>query len=766
MTNSGSSSRKEKCFSLWLGIAAAECPPNHYRLLDLPIFEDSAELIRAAVHRRLAQIAVYNSADDVADAAALRKYISKVSTGLLNPKQKRIYDEELRTRLSTPIIHDPHSAPAPHDIDVANDGQRPQRLTTGVDGSRGSGTANTPVEFPADAPVAAPPNASIPVPTMESPQLTPTGKGSVWPWVAGIASLNTVALAGITVALLWHQSPPATVPNHVAAEPRRDRTPVAEPSAPAATIVPTALPQVPKPDVLPEIASPSERPAKTKKAETARQDSKSDSKVATDDSEKSEPSKDNLPTPKKKKKKKSANPFEEVVEEFTLPDLPSGIKTPSDPVSLGIIDPSKIDGVSLDLDAQAADLEARCALKLERQKIGDKLSRIWQILVSVKDSSDISLGRFQIDPNGNLAFGWRLSESYPKAGQLRNSVLVLQHGSLRKEVPLRTAINAPCGTFDFSKGKIAIPLQIDDLPKDQLLTITFKQLKGIEKTDLLNTNTPLNRRDVVIDKLISEANRITVRGEFFKDPNDGGVSLVMFPRYFEGIKSPALTVKDFNASVRRLMGDIHDNASAYAFAIGRLPELRRLIEINIGQQKGLDVRDPGETQRLGQLKTSLTKMRNEERNLIATLRRHRNNLPKNYRALSDLMSAGQLASDLQTKGQLEFEVISRSDARDIVLLRANGKPPERVVQRAFEIPPNPSMEGPWINFDEEALCDLNASGSFQVRSLINPVATQGGTWRQHDDDVELSNGRRSLQYKAIHNIELRNDTSGSLFRFF
>ena len=143
-------------------------------------------------------------------------------------------------------------------------------------------------------------------------------------------------------------------------------------------------------------------------------------------------------------------------------------------------------------------------------------------------------------------------------------------------------------------------------------------------------------------------------------------------------------------------------------------------------------------------------------------------MPKNYRASrGDDVHWPTCRNNLQANGRLEFDVISRSDiARDIVLLRANGQPPEQVVQRAFQIPKNPPLEGSWINFEDEALCELNVGGSFQVKSLANPVAKHGGTWRRNDDDVELSNGQRTLQYKAIYNIELQTETSGSLFKVF
>ena len=37
----------------WLGIPAAEQPPNHYRLLGVPLLESDLDVIEAAAERRV-----------------------------------------------------------------------------------------------------------------------------------------------------------------------------------------------------------------------------------------------------------------------------------------------------------------------------------------------------------------------------------------------------------------------------------------------------------------------------------------------------------------------------------------------------------------------------------------------------------------------------------------------------------------------------------------------------------------------------------------
>jgi len=37
----------------WLGIAPGECPPNHYRLLGVAVFEDDPDVIATAADRQM-----------------------------------------------------------------------------------------------------------------------------------------------------------------------------------------------------------------------------------------------------------------------------------------------------------------------------------------------------------------------------------------------------------------------------------------------------------------------------------------------------------------------------------------------------------------------------------------------------------------------------------------------------------------------------------------------------------------------------------------
>jgi hypothetical protein len=736
MSNSeaSKSNRKEKCFSLWLGIAAADCPPNHYRLLDLPLFEDSPEQIRMATHRRLAHISAYNSAEDVADAAALRNYIAKVSAGLLDPKQKRFYDEELRKRLSTPIAHEAHSSPPPHYDHAAK-------------------------------PAAVLPTVSVPVVAADAPRLTPSAKGSVWPWVAGIATLNTLALAGIVVALLlWNRTPPAIVLDQAKDEPKQDQRPLADSKALPEPKTFSAEPPKSKIEAL-AISSPHPAAAVLKdKSNATGEVSKSESKLAEDDdADKSQATpKQNLPAPKKKKKK-SDDPFEDVANVVQLPEMPSGTLASSELISLGKVDPSLIDGISLQLDAQAADLPNGATLGLEKPtNVGDH-NRLWQIQISGKGGSDIKLGQFQFSPSGELGFSWRLSDRFSKAGQLRNSVLLLQHGSSRKEIFLRQSLNTACGAFDLSQPLNRIPLQIEDPPKDQTLAIVLKELRGTNTPDLLKTNTPITL-SADADKFLAYQDLITIGGELEQKPDGEGFTLLMRAKYSEGKKWPPLKFKDLNSSTRVLLKDIRKNAADYANAIYNLPGVLDDIDRKNAEKATLNIGIPAQAKRNGDLSLQLKKLNDTKRSLSATIDTHRKSLPKSYRALARKMEIGQFAVDLQDKGQLVFEVVSHTDARDIILVQANGEPQKKPARLEFDLGVDTNIAGPWINLEEDAVYTLDAGGSFHMKSLKNPVAGQGGMWTQSGENVELRGAGLSVPYKNLHNIELRHENTYSLFR--
>ena len=86
-------------YQAWLGIPSTEQPPHHYRLLKLNLWEHRWDLIDAAGDRQMTIVRAHESGETAALAKQLSIEIAAAKVCLLNPKQKAVYDAQLRQRL-------------------------------------------------------------------------------------------------------------------------------------------------------------------------------------------------------------------------------------------------------------------------------------------------------------------------------------------------------------------------------------------------------------------------------------------------------------------------------------------------------------------------------------------------------------------------------------------------------------------------------------------------------------------------------------------
>jgi hypothetical protein len=82
-------------YQQWLGLSAGH-PPNHYELLGLIEFVDSAEQIAAAFESRFQKIRRYEVGSRSDEALKILQYLSAAYAVLSDPQQKRDYDVWLR----------------------------------------------------------------------------------------------------------------------------------------------------------------------------------------------------------------------------------------------------------------------------------------------------------------------------------------------------------------------------------------------------------------------------------------------------------------------------------------------------------------------------------------------------------------------------------------------------------------------------------------------------------------------------------------------
>ena len=121
----------------WLGIPREEQPPNHYRLLGIPVFEDDPEVVENAADQRMAHLRTFQSGQRSALCAKLLNEVSAAKVCLLNPHKKAAYDGPLREALAPrpqpalpvarPLAPPRRSSPPPMPGDGAKPDSEPVR---------------------------------------------------------------------------------------------------------------------------------------------------------------------------------------------------------------------------------------------------------------------------------------------------------------------------------------------------------------------------------------------------------------------------------------------------------------------------------------------------------------------------------------------------------------------------------------------------------------------------------------------------------------
>ncbi|WP_254511709.1 hypothetical protein [Anatilimnocola floriformis] len=90
----------------WLAIPPAEQPPNHYRLLGVPLFTDDPDVIENAADQRMSHLRSLQSGKHSQDSQRLLNEVAAARGCLLNATKKSEYDTTLR-RATTPARPQP-----------------------------------------------------------------------------------------------------------------------------------------------------------------------------------------------------------------------------------------------------------------------------------------------------------------------------------------------------------------------------------------------------------------------------------------------------------------------------------------------------------------------------------------------------------------------------------------------------------------------------------------------------------------------------------
>lgn len=211
----------------WLGIPPKDQPPNHYRLLGIPHFEDDPDVIENAATRQMVHIRTYQSGKYSAASQKILNELTAAKLCLLQPDRKREYDFTLRQELEAagklsseaPLEagDDAPGIPPPPPADFRSS-QGGRWRTSPENTATGSSPELAPVPIPMPPlGTAVPSGTAGPVVGVQSRRpnyanIRSRRKSSGMPVLLILCSLALLALGGIVAVIIATQEPAPTPP--------------------------------------------------------------------------------------------------------------------------------------------------------------------------------------------------------------------------------------------------------------------------------------------------------------------------------------------------------------------------------------------------------------------------------------------------------------------------------------------------------------------------------------------------------------------------
>lgn len=103
----------------WLAIPPDEQPPNHYRLLGVPLFESNPDVIETAADGRMGLLRTFQTGRHAELSQKLLNEVAAARVCLLNPQKKAAYDAQLQAQLGARAQRAVSSAPESPAMDPA-----------------------------------------------------------------------------------------------------------------------------------------------------------------------------------------------------------------------------------------------------------------------------------------------------------------------------------------------------------------------------------------------------------------------------------------------------------------------------------------------------------------------------------------------------------------------------------------------------------------------------------------------------------------------
>lgn len=126
----------------WLGIPAAEQPPNFYRLLGIGLFEENAGVIANAADRQMGHLRGFAAGKHSQSSQKLLNEVASARVCLLNPEKKADYDGQLRQQVALSAAPIPRAVPVAASVVTAESPPPPLPMV------HEEGKAHLPIERP------------------------------------------------------------------------------------------------------------------------------------------------------------------------------------------------------------------------------------------------------------------------------------------------------------------------------------------------------------------------------------------------------------------------------------------------------------------------------------------------------------------------------------------------------------------------------------------------------------------------------------------
>lgn len=645
----------------YLGVPAAQCPPNHFHLLRLPVGDADPEVVKKAAAGQAAKLKGGKLPADLDVAAkVVLKAVERAAICLSDPDARLSYIEMVRARSKGA------GAPA-----------RPS--ATSEPRSRVNSKSKN---FATAGPVARAPLSRLVPPKSPAKQrawLLPAISGGCIAAIALVVvayfslrgseprKIDGNSLASVDAASHNHLTPSETEP-----------TPEPEESAgPPSTqlTAPEASPDVAADDA-PLAGSESgiaQSEAQSRQADVSAAGSSNDRKVPKPTRDRFNIASGPPSRPKAAPPAATQLPLAQIAEVADLPLLMAIDSALADPdtkpsktVLLGKAEPGLLKDTVVKIDQPKIRTVKRASFYAE--PIHDNGEEFVELRLKAESTSELvrafeePVAKIYVK-EGDLVFEWLEPKFAAVADRLRNCVLQLEHPSGTKRIALRETKLVDCHKINLQEVKSVIPITGDYLPTKEAmhLQVTGANFGGRSCTLRPESGCVECNRDV---ELIVEGTPLPVKFEVRLTSNENGPCVSVVPRFELSNRWRSYSAERVTDAISGLEKSIVDNERAIARAKRDLPN----VQSRLGNVRSQLPHAPAN--RAAILHGQAQSLDNQVNSLQSKIRRLSDQIPESRRMAGDMHKLVAVGNELHLKAEIGFRIYVPTESGEYDLLRS------------------------------------------------------------------------------------------------